>query len=110
MWKKDNKIFRNPLIWNDQKIFNPSDEELTAAGYVWEEPEVTEPPVILSKLSIIRVLGENWSSYRERIEEAGLFDQWNAATYLDTSDPAFAPWWNALTEEERELLKTECRY
>jgi hypothetical protein len=46
MWK------RNGITWNgksvvvgDRRIFNPTDEHLKAAGYVWEEPIVIEPVV-----------------------------------------------------------------
>lgn len=110
------------IKWNDDKtdytVWGGASigvKAMTERGYERVEelpprPEPPEPPVILSKLAIIRVLGENWGTYRERIEEAGLIDQWNAATYLDTSDTAFAPWWNALRGDERELLKAECRY
>lgn len=108
-WNEDKTDY---TVWGGASI---GVKAMTERGYERVEvlpakPEPPEPPVILSKLAIIRVLGENWGTYRERIEEAGLIDQWNAATYLDTSDPAFAPWWNALTDEERELLKAECRY
>jgi len=110
------------IKWNNEKtdytVWSGASigvKAMTERGYERVEvlpakPEPPEPFVILSKLAIIRVLGENWGSYRDRIEEAGLIDQWNAATYLDTSDPAFAPWWNALSDYERDLLKRECRY
>lgn len=39
MWKKDGIVWNGKsIILGDRRIFNPSDEQLIAAGYVWEEP------------------------------------------------------------------------
>ena len=65
MWKKDNKIFKNPLIFNDQKIFNPSDEELTAAGYTWEEPPVIDNSEKIAELNTA------YSAFRSICAEIG---------------------------------------
>ena len=40
MWKKDGVEFKNPLLWQGRRIFNPSAETLTAAGFVWVSEEL----------------------------------------------------------------------
>lgn len=44
MWKKDGNMFVNPLRLGGRMIFNPSVNELKAAGYIWEEPVQAAPP------------------------------------------------------------------
>ncbi|MBR1951867.1 MAG: hypothetical protein IKA32_04785 [Lentisphaeria bacterium] len=45
MWKKDGIIFDgNSIIHDGRQIFNPSDETLKKAGFVWEEPNIPEMP------------------------------------------------------------------
>lgn len=39
MWQKNGIPFKNPLRWNDRQIWNPTDEQLTKAGYT----EVPDP-------------------------------------------------------------------
>ena len=46
MWKKDNKLFSNPLVFNGRKIFNPTNSQLIDAGYIWEDDPVPERPEI----------------------------------------------------------------
>ena len=43
IWKKDGKTFENPLIHGGRRIYNPSPEDLTAAGYERVEPSAPEP-------------------------------------------------------------------
>ena len=38
MWIKGNEVFTGSIVLGGYRIFNPSDEQLTAAGYVWQEP------------------------------------------------------------------------
>lgn len=45
MWKKDGKEFKNPLVINNQQVWNPSPSQLIAAGYSdvpEEEPNMTD--------------------------------------------------------------------
>lgn len=44
MWKKNGKMFVNPLRSGGRLIFNPTDEDLKASGYIWEEPKPVPPP------------------------------------------------------------------
>ena len=39
MWIKNNKIFKNSVALNGHIIYNPTVEEIKAAGYTWVEPE-----------------------------------------------------------------------
>ena len=44
MWKKDGNIYNGgSIIIDNKRVFNPSEELLKAAGYVWEEPASFEP-------------------------------------------------------------------
>ena len=38
MWIKGNEVFNGSIIHNGYRIFNPSDEQLIAAGYTKHEP------------------------------------------------------------------------
>lgn len=60
-----------------------------------------------SKLKIIRALGEEWETYRQQLEHAGVIDQFFAAEYLAEDDPVFAAFMASVPEEVKERLK-EC--
>ena len=57
-----------------------------------------------SKLKIIRLLGDQWETYRTQLEESGLLDQFMAAEYLAEDDPVFAAFLAGVPPEVRELL------
>lgn len=40
MWIKGKNVYTGSIILHGFRIFNPSDTQLIAAGYVWKEPEV----------------------------------------------------------------------
>ena len=48
MWQKNGVSFKNPLLWNDRQIWNPSSEQLAAAGYV----EVADPQPDYTQLRV----------------------------------------------------------
>ncbi len=111
MWKKDNKVFVNPLRFDGKMIFNPTDEMLKAAGFEWVEPEVPDPvelPKRYSTLKIIRALGDEWQSYKSKLETAGVIDQFFAANYLSADDPVFMAFIENVPEELQEKLNNEC--
>jgi hypothetical protein len=93
MWKKDGILWNGKsVIVGDRRIFNPTPEQLKAAGYVWEEPVPVEPieiPKRYSTLKIIRALGDEWETYRAQLQTAGVLDQFFAANYLSADDPVF---------------------
>lgn len=68
------------------------------------------PEIKLSKLSIIAAAGDKWPEWKKKIEEAGAWDAWEAATYLVVGHPLFDPFWKGLTHEERKQLLKNCRY
>lgn len=57
-----------------------------------------------SKLKIIRVLGEEWETYRQQMEQAGMLDQFFAAEYLAEDDPVFAAFMANVPKETKEKL------
>ena len=50
MWQKNGEIFVNPLVFNGRRIFNPTAEQLTAAGYSEVEPEPAAPDLEFEKV------------------------------------------------------------
>lgn len=105
MWVKDGKEYTGGgIILDGKRYWQPTPEQFEAAGYHWEEP-----PKRYSKLKVIRALGSAWEAKKLQLEQAGLYDQFVAAAWLDESDPAFAAVLATLTPEEREALE-ECLY
>ena len=60
-----------------------------------------------SKLKIIRILGDDWETYRSQLEQAGMLDQFFAAEYLSEDDPVFTAFMASVPDEIKEKLK-EC--
>ena len=115
MWKKDGELFYGSIVLDGMRIFNPTNEQLVAAGYSEETEPIEElidipmePPVIkYSQLKIIRALGqEGWEIKKAELVSAGLFDEFIAADYLASDDPVFASILATLSEEEKALLTT----
>ena len=109
MWKKDGIIYTGGgIIIDGKRYWQPTAEQFIAAGWHWEEP--TPPPKRYSKLKVIRALGDGWEVKKLQLEQAGLWDEFVAAAWLAEDDPAFAPIYANLSDEEREILDTECLY
>lgn len=73
-----------------------------------QRARVTVPQVRkYSKLKIIRALGEEWETYRQQMEQAGMLDQFFAAEYLAEDDPVFAAFMANVPDEVKEKLN-EC--
>ena len=83
--------------------------ELTAEEIASIKPP-EKPEIRLSKLAIIEAIGDQWPTWKTKIEAAGAWDYWEAATYLVVGHPRFAPFWKQLKPEERKLLLAKCRY
>ena len=80
------------------KIFTPEE---------WKAKEAAQSapaPKKYSKLKIIRLLGDQWETYRTQLESAGYADQFWAAEYLAEDDPVFSAFIAGVPEEVRELL------
>lgn len=82
--------------------------ELTAEEVASIQPEKRE--IKLSKLSIIDFAGDQWPAYKAKIEAAGAWDFWEAATYLVVGHPKFVPFWKELDAETRQAILKNCRY
>lgn len=104
MWMKNNKPLRGALVYDGKQIFNPSDEQIKAAGYEWVEPSVPVMKKKYSTLKIIRTLGDDWEGYRTRLEVAGVLDQFFAANYLAEDDPVFVAFLSEVPEDVKSLL------
>ena len=105
MWQKGDKVYDGKgIVVGDHWHSNPTSEMFRADGWEW-----VEPPKRYSKLKVIRALGERWPAKKLQLEQAGLWDQFVAAAWLDESDPAFAAVLATLTDAEKEMLK-ECLY
>lgn len=44
MWIKNGAAAGRSIVFDGRRIFNPTPEQYTAAGYEWVEPTVPEPP------------------------------------------------------------------
>ncbi|MBR2345559.1 MAG: hypothetical protein IKA71_07240 [Lentisphaeria bacterium] len=112
MWKRNNEIYNgNSIIFDGRRIFNPTEDTLKKAGYVWEEPVIPEPielPKHYSTLKIIRALGDDWQSYKTQLETAGVLDQFFAANFLSADDPVFVAFIANVPEELQARLDNEC--
>jgi len=109
LWIKDGRIYTSGgIVLDNKRYWKPTPEQFIAAG--WQE--YTPPPVPkkYSKLKVIRALGEAWEAKKLQLEQAGLYDEFVNAAFLAEDDPAFAPVYASLTDEEREILDTECLY
>ena len=123
MWiDKDGKLFRkgdtiliekevNGKVVKFRRSFadiSAANTELPKHGYEWVEPEppapLPPPPKRYSTLKIIRKLGDEWETYRAKIAEAGVLDQFFAANYLAEDDPVFSAFVSTLPAELVEQL------
>lgn len=114
LWIKDGKLFDGRLTLDGKVIFiagDPDPDLMRAAGYKEYTPAPPVPaPKRYSKLKVIRALGSAWEAKKLELEQAGLYDQFVAAAWLEEDDPAFAPIYASLSDEEKQILDTECLY
>lgn len=110
---KDGKIYAGGgIVLDGMRHFTPSPEQFRAAGYTEYVPPTPEPaPKRYSKRKIIDALGaEGWAVKKAELEAAGFYDKFVNSTYLCVDDPDFAEVYESLSDEEKELLNTECLY
>jgi len=118
MWVDDNgNFFHNPLYYNNRMIFNPTAEQLIAAGYHQYVPPPVPPtppePIVyrFSKYKIKQLLGdEGWEIKKQELIDSGLYEDFLLAECLATDDPLFGPIWEDLGEEEQQLLIENCQF
>lgn len=82
-WKKDNEIYNGKsIILGDYRIFNPSEEKLKEAGYIWEEPviEKTEEQLLKEYENAV----QNHLNKTARIK--GYDNCYTCLSYLNSTD------------------------
>lgn len=101
------------VIIDNMRVFNPTEEMLINAGYTPYTPKEPEPlpepdqieiPKRYSQLKIIRELGDQWPEFRIQLEDAGVLDQFFAASYLQEDDPVFSAFIVNVPDELKEKL------
>lgn len=114
LWIKDGKLFDGRLELDGKVMFIAGDPDpalMRRAGYTEYVPPPPVPaPKRYSKLKVIRALGSAWEAKKLELEQAGLYDQFVAAAWLEEGDPAFAPIYASLSDEEKRILDEECLY
>ena len=114
---KDNNIVTpnsGSVVLGNMRVFNPTEEILINAGYTPYTPPEPDPmpepdPIVIpkrySQLKVIRVLGEEWQTYRQLLEDAGVLDQFFAADYLQDDDPVFSAFISNIPDELKAKLE-----
>lgn len=113
LWVKDGKFFDGKIEINGRVSFvagEPDPALMRSLGYEEYVPPPHVPaPKRYSKLKVIRALGDGWEAKKLQLEQAGLYDQFVAAAWLEEDDSAFAAVYATLTDTEKEALE-ECLY
>lgn len=90
-WEKDGVPFRNPLLIGGAAVFNPTAEQLMAAGYIRTDAPVRKAKSVFTKLQIrraLRALGQEAVLDTALANEAFRKD-WNDAQDIDLEDDVF---------------------
>lgn len=79
------------------------------APFTYEETEekIQMEAVKYSTLKIIRVLGDDWQTYKVQMEAAGVLDQFYTAQYLRSDDPVFTAFLENVPDKVKSKL-SEC--
>jgi hypothetical protein len=77
------------------------------APFTYEETEekIQMEAVKYSTLKIIRVLGDDWQTYKAQMEAVGVLDQFYTAQYLQSDDPVFVAFLENVPDEVKEKLE-----
>lgn len=113
MWKKNGIPFAQPLRTADAVIYNPTVDQLIAAGYRWVEPAPPpepQPQTVFTKLSIRRAMRS--LGIEERLDallavSPTFAADWNDAQEIDLADPVLVEALAAgsITPEEVEAIR-----
>lgn len=113
------KIEKNTVVYppkNDKSTgcFNVNQNEhwLKEHGFNLYDPAelqtfYPEPEMVLKKystLKIIRILGNDWESFRQQLQSEGVLDQFFAANYIAEDDPVFLAFLETVPEEVKSKL------
>ena len=104
-WVKDGVPFRNPLLVGGAAVFNPTAEQLTAAGYVRGDAPVRRPQSVFTKLQIRRALRalNQESVLDSALENEAFRKDWNDAQEIDLEDEVFKQALAARGISERQM-------
>jgi hypothetical protein len=106
---KDGVVFENPLRVGDALVYNPTIEQLAAAGYV----PVADDPVApssrtFSTLKIVRALSNTWEAKKNILIQEGWYEQFNQAATLVSDGPVMLALFKLLNAEERIAIESKC--
>ena len=109
---QNGNFFTPPLVIDGMAHSSPGPELLLRAGYIPYTPEHKPVKRVLKfdRYKVILALGQEWATWKAKLEEQGLYDAFMASPYLSTGDPLFVKVWAKLSKEERQKLIKECRY
>ena len=104
-WIKDGVPFRNPLLIDGAAVFNPTAEQLAAAGYVRADAPVRKSKSVFTKLQIRRALR---ALNQESVLDSALANEafrkdWNDAQEIDLEDDVFKQALAAQGISERQM-------
>ena len=104
-WIKDGVPFRNPLLIDGAAVFNPTAEQLAAAGYVRADATVRKVKSVFTKLQIRRALR---ALNQESVLDSALANEafrkdWNDAQEIDLEDTVFKQALAAQGISERQI-------
>lgn len=104
-WVKDGVPFRNPLLVGSAAVFNPSAEQLLAAGYVRVDAPVRRPQSVFTKLQIRRALRalNQESLLDSALENEAFRKDWNDAQEINLEDEVFKQALAAQGVSERQM-------
>ena len=110
MWKKNGIPFVQPLRTADAVIYNPTVDQMLAAGYTWVEPTPPPPQTIFTKLAIrraMRSLGIEAKLDALLAASRTFAADWNDAQEIDLADPVLVEALAAgsITPEEVEAIR-----
>ena len=104
MWMKDNKPFTGSIVVDGMRVFNPTDEQLSAAGWVWIEPtpdprEWVDKELFVNAVSALvpaeaipAVLADAQTAKAAITSMALLTTAAAPGNQIDISDPRVAEW------------------
>lgn len=102
--KNDKELGMFNVDKNETWLLNHGFSQFTYQELEEYQPKFIELPKKYSTLKIIRTLGNEWNTYRQRLEDAGYLDQFFAANYLAEDDPIFMAFLTTVPEETKSML------
>ena len=105
-WIKEGVPFRNPLLVDGQAVFNPTAEQLAAAGYTKVDAAVRKSKSVFTKLQIrraLRALNQEFVLDSALAANEQARKDWNDAQEIDLEDTVFKQALAAQGISERQM-------